>query len=196
METQSFSRPGGTGERPRLNLNPPKPSAQATELHDNISKPKGSFENPFGAAAVSIDHKKMDDLEKERLRKEMDRDRRERERREEAFRNQQQQRVQRPQTPRDNESKTAASWRNNKPAPGGGNPPPVQRSNQGEAPIKPKKQVDDDGWISKVKIPRGEVEETFAPAPKQPEIPSKKPVGKKTDIDASNIFSTLSEVND
>jgi RNA recognition motif-containing protein len=46
----------GPGERPRLNINPPKPSAQATELHDNISKPKGSFENPFGTA--NLDHKK------------------------------------------------------------------------------------------------------------------------------------------
>jgi len=196
MDNQSFNR--GTGERPRLNLNPPKPSAQATELHDNISKPKGSFENPFGAAAVSIDFKRMDDLEKERLRKEMERDRRDRERREEAFKNQQQQRVQRPQTPRDNESKTGASWRTNKPAGMGMgiNPPPVRSA---EAPVKPKKQVDDDGWISKpARIPRGEVEEPFAPAPKQPQNPSTKPVLKKnnTDIDASNIFSTLSEVND
>jgi len=56
-------------ERPRLNLNPPapKPSAQATELHDNISKPTGSLENPFGTAI--IDRQKMDEMFKHDLPK-------------------------------------------------------------------------------------------------------------------------------
>jgi len=61
-------------ERPRLNLNPPapKPSAQATELHDNISKPKGSFENPFGTAIV--DRQRMDEMSQARLAKDLERE--------------------------------------------------------------------------------------------------------------------------
>jgi len=68
-QPQSFNRPSDRPtERPRLNINPPAPrppSAQATQLHENLNKPKGSFENPFGTAP--LDKEKQDEAAKRRL---------------------------------------------------------------------------------------------------------------------------------
>jgi hypothetical protein len=176
-------------ERPRLNINPPapKPSAQATELHDNISKPKGSFENPFGTA--NLDRQKMDEMAQARLAKDMEREKRERDKRDEQFRNQQQPQTRRVQTPRDTESKTAASWRTNKPAaavPARGIP--------AEPAAKPVKKLiqDEDGFFTKGRNREVREEKTETP------IPATKPVKRvnNTDVDDKNIFSTLSEIND
>jgi hypothetical protein len=137
----------------------------------------------------------MDELEKERIRREAERDRRDKEKREEQFRNQQQQqtRLNKPQTPRDMESKTAASWRTNRPT--GGPPAPARAVETTGAPKQKKLVTDEEGWLSKGH--RGPAkDDTHVATKPAPSNPTTKPHAKKNDIDDKNIFSTLSELND
>jgi len=131
-------RPPFDRERPKLNINPTqKTPPQSNELVDNMSKPKGSFENPFGSA--TLNHSKMDELEKQRLKNELEKEKRERERKDEQQQQTQFKNQRKPMSPREMESKTTSSWRTNKP---NNNPPPPRT--RGDEPAKQKKLIQDE----------------------------------------------------
>jgi hypothetical protein len=175
-------------ERPKLNINPPAPkppSAQATQLHETIAKPKGSFENPFGTAP--LDKKKQDELAQKRLKAELEREKKDKERKEELEKN----RRPPPTSPRENtfeQNKTAASWRN-KPAGTGAGPAPVRKEE------KPKKTYvkDEEGFISAAKPTRGwETRDKPQDAQKPPKQTSTATKTKaEPNIDSNNIYASL-----
>jgi len=195
-------RPPTSTDRPRFNPSGPKaPSAQTTELHDTMAKPKGSFENPFGNN--QIDAKKQDELAKQRLQRELERENKEKEKKEEAFRNQQQQQPpQRKPAPWQEPDKTTNSWRNNP------KPPQNVVAPRREDP-KPKKQLvkDQDGFYTKVNVrnanvPNREVtnQSQEVEQPQQQQTRPNNSKSKKTpnvnNVDDSNIFASLSELGD
>jgi len=193
--TTSFTNRPPT-ERPKFNnpSGPRAPSIQSTELHETISKPKGSFENPFGNNQT-LDTKKMNELAQFRLQKELERENREKEKKEETIRNQTQPRP----PPREIESKTASSWRNNP-------KPPVNIVAPRREDSKPKKQLikDEDGFYSKgyVRTVGGPNKEITREPTQSHEVEQRSnPVkSKKTaninNINDSNIFASLTELGD
>jgi len=141
--TSKFSRPLDRvpSERPKLNIYPPSSKTPPSQLHETISKPKGSYENPFGSAV--IDYKKMDLLSQERLKKELEIERREKEKKEEHSKH-----VYKPVV--NSETKTASSWR---------------------APLREHKVIkDEEGFISRVHHPTTSPEKpsslNFPPSPR------------------------------
>jgi RNA recognition motif-containing protein len=190
----------GPSERPRLNLQFSKPpSAQATQLHDTISKPKGSFENPFGNADVDSANKKMDEAEKKRIEREKELLEKQKEESRNAY-------ARKAQTPRGTETPTNSntSWRNNPKQPltsRRDEPREPPRAERTQRP-KPAVVIDEDGFkstrrgwekppVEKPTTVEPAVKSTIAPKVTKPTAKANK---KSVDTDTStNIYDNLEE---